>query len=78
VKGFEVPACSSVGPKGLDDPIPPIDLPISAIDGTPGTRAGVKLTDSVFSRYNIGSEKDVEAARKALEQFHKQAQRKRK
>ena len=29
------------------------------------------LTDSVFSRYNIGREKDVEAARKALEKFHR-------
>jgi hypothetical protein len=34
-------------------------------------------TDSVFSRYNIGRDADVEAARKALEAFHRAAQKKR-
>ena len=29
------------------------------------------LTDSVFSRYNIGKDSDVDAARKALEDFHR-------
>lgn len=33
-------------------------------------------TDSMFRRYNIGLEKDVESARKAMEQYHKAQQRK--
>jgi hypothetical protein len=36
------------------------------------------LTDSVFSRYNIGKDSEVENARKALEQFHRATQKKRK
>jgi hypothetical protein len=33
------------------------------------------ITDSTFSRYNIGKEGDVECARQAIEQYHRVAQR---
>jgi hypothetical protein len=36
------------------------------------------VTRSMFDRYNIGKEKDIEEARRAIEQFHKKVQRKRK
>jgi hypothetical protein len=32
----------------------------------------------MFDRYNIGKEKDIEEARRTIEQFHKKVQRKRK
>jgi hypothetical protein len=33
------------------------------------------LTDSMFERYNIGRDKDVEDARQAIESFHQQEQK---
>lgn len=33
-------------------------------------------TDSMFSRYNAGKEKGVEEARRAIEQFHRNTQKK--
>jgi hypothetical protein len=36
------------------------------------------VTRSMFDRYNIGKEKDIEEARRTIEQFHKKVQRKRK
>ncbi|PYU27279.1 MAG: hypothetical protein DMG32_07775, partial [Acidobacteria bacterium] len=36
------------------------------------------VTRSMFDRYNIGKEQDVEEARKAIEHYHKKVQRKRK
>jgi len=36
------------------------------------------VTRSMFDRYNIGREEDVAAARKAIEQFHRKAQERKK
>jgi hypothetical protein len=36
------------------------------------------VTRSMFDRYNIGKEKDIEEARQTIERYHKKVQRKQK